>query len=113
VRITEELLERKVAAAVKKIEITDRKDKLTSSRDTLLPTKAGTKFAGRGCPLVGMVRLLTKATDIPSIECGECEDALKIARSLRGTRLSSLELLPPPLLLLLLLQTVDIKGEAV
>jgi hypothetical protein len=59
VRITEELLERKVTAPVYKIEINGRGDSFRPPRDTLYPLKLALTSATSGGRSVGIVRWLT------------------------------------------------------
>jgi hypothetical protein len=59
VRITEELLEWKVAAPVLKSEINGRGDPLRSPRDTLYPQKLALASPTSGGRSVGIVRLRT------------------------------------------------------
>jgi hypothetical protein len=63
VRITEELLERKVAAPVYKTEINGRGDPLRWLRDTLYPLKLALTSLTSGGRSVGIVRWGTKATE--------------------------------------------------
>jgi hypothetical protein len=63
VRTTEELLEGKVAAPVKKTEINDRGNPLLCPRDTLYPQKLSLTSPTSGGRSVGIVRSRTKATE--------------------------------------------------
>jgi hypothetical protein len=59
-RITEELLEWKVAAQIYKTEINGREDPLCSPLDNLRRAKVGNNFAEKRNPSVGIVHLRTK-----------------------------------------------------
>jgi hypothetical protein len=63
VGITEELLQRKVAAPVLKTEINGRGDSLRWPRDTLYPQKLALTSLTSGGHSVGIVRLRTKAPE--------------------------------------------------
>jgi hypothetical protein len=63
VRITEELLERKVAAPVQKTEINGRGDSLRSPRDTPYPVKLALTSPTSGGRSVGTVCWRTKAPE--------------------------------------------------
>jgi hypothetical protein len=63
VRITEELLERKVAAPVYKTESNGPGDSLRCPRDTLYPLKLALTLPTSGDRPVGIVRLRTKAPE--------------------------------------------------
>jgi hypothetical protein len=63
VTITEELLERKVAAPVYKTEINGRGDSLRWPRDTIYPLKLALTSPTSGGRSVGIVRWWTKAPE--------------------------------------------------
>jgi hypothetical protein len=63
VRITEELLERKVVASVYKTEINGRGNSLRLPRDTLYPLKLALTSATSGGRSVGIVRCRTKTPE--------------------------------------------------
>jgi hypothetical protein len=69
VRITEELLESKVAATVYKTEINGSGDQLRWPRDTRLSEKVGTNFANQRRRSAGTVRLQTESISCISFMC--------------------------------------------